>query len=65
MKGTRNIEVDANKISFLLDAISLFDSDDDYVSENDKYSLSADQIAKLTNSLKELLWGINDDLQPK
>lgn len=62
MENTRIIELDAHKISFLLDAISMFDSDSNYVSEDGKYSLSSDQIAKLKSSLTTLFWGINNNL---
>lgn len=58
---TRNIEVDANKIAFLLDAISLFDDDGDYENEDGKYSLSEEQINKFVMTLKTLLEGIKSE----
>ena len=73
-KETRFIEVDVNKISFLLDAISLFEpdvqvsgsdaqrhSDGDYVSEGCDYSLSNGQINQFVMVLKDLLEGIKNE----
>lgn len=73
-KETRFIEVNLNTISFLLDAISLFESDTqvggsdsqrhsdrDYVSEDGEYSLSDGQIKKLVLALNDLFHGIKSE----
>jgi hypothetical protein len=73
-KETRFIEVDLNTISFLLDAISLFEpdvqvddsdsqrhSDGDYVSEDGEYSLSDEQIKTLVLVLNDLFHGIKSE----